>query len=104
MDKRTQTFVAHFMHYRDVMYILCLFRVELEPDDPRWVGAWWIGLLYSGLAAFTVSALMACFPRELPSMCLIIQIMVFAHQYKDRDLCFGTLLNGYVGLSQYSWM
>ena len=40
----------------------------MSPSDPGWVGAWWIGLIYSGLAAMTVAALMACFPYELPSM------------------------------------
>ena len=43
-------------------------RIEVDSADPGWVGAWWIGLIYSGIAAMTVAALMACFPRELPSI------------------------------------
>ena len=40
-------------------------EIDLDPSDPRWVGAWWIGLMFSSLASLT--AIIACFPRELPS-------------------------------------
>ena len=47
-------------------------RVPIEPGDPRWVGAWWIGLMAGGLAAMTVALFCACFPSELPGICHLI--------------------------------
>ena len=42
------------------------FRVSLTPDNPRWVGAWWIGFIISGILAFIVALPLAGFPKSLP--------------------------------------
>lgn len=39
----------------------------LTPRDPRWVGAWWMGFLFSSMAGLMASVFMACFGRELPA-------------------------------------
>nr|XP_022311407.1 solute carrier organic anion transporter family member 4A1-like isoform X2 [Crassostrea virginica] len=40
--------------------------LTLTPSSPRWVGAWWIGFLLSGLLAFLVAFPMCGFPTKLP--------------------------------------
>ncbi|XP_071114005.1 solute carrier organic anion transporter family member 4A1-like [Haliotis cracherodii] len=40
--------------------------LSITPDNPRWVGAWWIGFLFSGALAFFVSVPLFGFPRALP--------------------------------------
>lgn len=42
--------------------------VSLTPNSPRWVGAWWIGFLISGLLAFVVAFPMCGFPTKLPGV------------------------------------
>ena len=51
---------------------LCVYcapteRDDISPGDPRWLGAWWLGMLI--LAAVTVPLifLMWPFPRHLPN-------------------------------------
>lgn len=43
-----------------------LNSVSLTPDNPRWVGAWWVGFLISGALAFLVALPIAGFPKSLP--------------------------------------
>ncbi|XP_061179184.1 solute carrier organic anion transporter family member 4A1-like isoform X1 [Saccostrea echinata] len=40
--------------------------INLTPSSPRWVGAWWIGFLLSGVLAFLVAFPMCGFPTKLP--------------------------------------
>ncbi|XP_039261491.2 solute carrier organic anion transporter family member 4C1-like [Styela clava] len=41
--------------------------LTLEPSDPRWVGAWWVGmLLAAGMAYGLVTGPMSGFPKQLP--------------------------------------
>ena len=43
------------------------FRVRITPEDPRWVGAWWVGPLVAS-ALFLVSAIpISMYGAELPS-------------------------------------
>ncbi|XP_071956000.1 solute carrier organic anion transporter family member 4A1-like [Antedon mediterranea] len=41
--------------------------LEIEPGDPAWVGAWWIGFLLGGVLAFLAALPLSGFPRELPT-------------------------------------
>lgn len=38
----------------------------MSPEDPRWVGAWWIGFLVGGVAALLVAIPILGYPRQLP--------------------------------------
>ncbi|ESO09595.1 hypothetical protein HELRODRAFT_97665 [Helobdella robusta] len=40
---------------------------DLTPEDPRWLGAWWIGFLVTGSAFIILSIFLCGFPREMPS-------------------------------------
>ncbi|XP_070533588.1 solute carrier organic anion transporter family member 4C1-like [Ptychodera flava] len=40
--------------------------VSLIPEDPSWVGAWWVGFLISSAMALLVAMPMSLFPRKLP--------------------------------------
>ncbi|XP_074656444.1 solute carrier organic anion transporter family member 4A1-like [Tubulanus polymorphus] len=40
--------------------------IHVEPNDPRWVGAWWIGFVISACLFVSVSLFLFCFGRESP--------------------------------------
>ncbi|XP_046737187.1 solute carrier organic anion transporter family member 74D [Diprion similis] len=40
---------------------------EITPSDPRWVGAWWLGLVLVSAMLLLASVAMFAFPRRLPS-------------------------------------
>ena len=55
-----------------VLYITLFFprfRLEIVPDSPQWVGAWWIGFIISGVLALLVSVPILAFPKQLPGKC-----------------------------------
>ncbi|XP_068606659.1 solute carrier organic anion transporter family member 4A1 [Brachionichthys hirsutus] len=57
---------------------------EMSPDDPLWVGAWWIGFLAGGAAALLVAAPILGYPRQLPgSQDFAAMRLSEAHQLKD---------------------
>ncbi|KAM6164370.1 LOW QUALITY PROTEIN: solute carrier organic anion transporter family member 4A1 [Rhynchocyon petersi] len=41
-------------------------QTELTTENPLWVGAWWVGFLGSGVAAFLITIPILGFPRQLP--------------------------------------
>ncbi|EDV28799.1 uncharacterized protein TRIADDRAFT_1068, partial [Trichoplax adhaerens] len=42
-------------------------RLNLQPNDPRWIGAWWLGYLIVGLIAFVSSLFIFAYPYHLPT-------------------------------------
>ena len=40
--------------------------MNITPDDPRWVGAWWIGYVIGGFVLFASSFSLLGFPQMLP--------------------------------------
>lgn len=40
----------------------------MTPDNPHWVGAWWIGFLAGGAAALLVAFPILGYPRQLPGI------------------------------------
>uniref|UniRef100_A0A8C5M076 Solute carrier organic anion transporter family member n=1 Tax=Leptobrachium leishanense TaxID=445787 RepID=A0A8C5M076_9ANUR len=42
-------------------------KLEITPEDPRWIGAWWAGFLLCGALLFFSSLLMFGFPQSLSS-------------------------------------
>ncbi|XP_063315660.1 solute carrier organic anion transporter family member 4A1 [Pelobates fuscus] len=54
---------------------------ELTPENPLWVGAWWIGFLGAGAAAFLISFPILAFPQQLPgSQRYVVMRVSEAHQ------------------------
>ncbi|KAM9507561.1 solute carrier organic anion transporter family member 4C1 isoform 2-T2 [Guaruba guarouba] len=39
---------------------------EMDPDDPRWLGAWWMGFLVCFVAIWPLIIPFSCFPKYLP--------------------------------------
>ncbi|XP_068184220.1 solute carrier organic anion transporter family member 4A1 [Antennarius striatus] len=57
---------------------------EMTPDNPLWVGAWWIGFLIGGAAALLVAFPILGYPRQLPgSQDFAVKRVSEAHQLKD---------------------
>ncbi|XP_074538548.1 solute carrier organic anion transporter family member 4A1 [Halichoeres trimaculatus] len=57
---------------------------EMTPENPLWVGAWWIGFLAGGAAALLIAFPILGFPRQLPgSQELVSSRVSEAHQLKD---------------------
>ncbi|KAG9487976.1 hypothetical protein GDO78_007658 [Eleutherodactylus coqui] len=40
--------------------------VPLSPNDPRWLGAWWIAFVIVGLVTWLLIIPFSCFPKHLP--------------------------------------
>jgi len=40
--------------------------LDLSPDDPRWIGAWWLGHFCGGLLIFVTSCALFAYPRHMP--------------------------------------
>ncbi|XP_075701339.1 solute carrier organic anion transporter family member 4A1 [Rhinoderma darwinii] len=58
---------------------------DLTPENPLWVGAWWIGFLGSGAAAFLIFFPILGFPQQLPgSQRYVVMRVSEAHQVKDE--------------------
>ncbi|CAL4121154.1 unnamed protein product [Meganyctiphanes norvegica] len=49
------------------LYVEPFANHGLTPDDPLWIGAWWLGLLVVSAALFCASIFMFAFPRHLPN-------------------------------------
>lgn len=49
-------------------------RTELTTESPLWVGAWWVGFLGAGAAAFLIAIPILGYPRQLPGGCFLPQV------------------------------
>ncbi|XP_007940688.1 solute carrier organic anion transporter family member 4C1 [Orycteropus afer afer] len=69
--------------------------INITEDDPRWLGAWWIGFLLTWLFAWCLIIPFSCFPKHLPGTAKIQAAKISqAHQDKsssvqDTDENFG---------------
>ncbi|XP_052832463.1 solute carrier organic anion transporter family member 4A1 [Octopus bimaculoides] len=41
-------------------------RINTDPKNPRWVGAWWVGYLGGGLIAIIMGPFLLFYPKKLP--------------------------------------
>ncbi|XP_076371446.1 solute carrier organic anion transporter family member 74D-like [Tachypleus tridentatus] len=57
---------------------------HLTPDDPQWVGAWWLGLCMVGGTLFLTVFPMASFPRKLPKSYFSAQHQVAVMQLNGQ--------------------
>jgi len=60
------------------IYYLTFYRIDVTSNDPRWVGAWWIGFAVSAVASITVVMLLACFAKELPGLSICLTLSTYA--------------------------
>ncbi|XP_075427540.1 solute carrier organic anion transporter family member 4A1 [Ascaphus truei] len=66
------------------MYTEINSPTELTPENPLWVGAWWVGFLGAGAAAFLISFPILGYPQQLPgSQRYVVMRVSEAHQVKD---------------------
>ncbi|XP_071967053.1 solute carrier organic anion transporter family member 4A1 [Engystomops pustulosus] len=66
------------------MYTELSSPTDLTPENPLWVGAWWIGFLGAGAAAFLISFPILGYPQQLPgSQRYVVMRVSEAHQVKD---------------------
>ncbi|XP_036603815.1 solute carrier organic anion transporter family member 4C1-like [Trichosurus vulpecula] len=45
--------------------------IDITEDDPRWLGAWWIGFLLSCFLGWSMIIPFSCFPKHLPGTTLV---------------------------------
>lgn len=55
---------------------------KMDPNDPRWLGAWWIGFLVCFVSIWPLIIPFSCFPKYLPGKHLTIM------GYIGREICF----------------
>uniref|UniRef100_A0A8C8D3I5 Solute carrier organic anion transporter family member n=1 Tax=Oncorhynchus tshawytscha TaxID=74940 RepID=A0A8C8D3I5_ONCTS len=71
---------GHFLN----IYTEVHMTTELTPENPLWVGAWWIGFLAGGAAALVIALPILGYPRQLPGSQKYVAMRVSeAHQLKD---------------------
>ncbi|XP_034478037.1 solute carrier organic anion transporter family member 74D-like [Drosophila innubila] len=49
------------------MYIEPSLSPVIMPEDPRWLGAWWIGYIVLAICTILIAFVISLFPKELPS-------------------------------------
>uniref|UniRef100_A0A2A4J4A2 Solute carrier organic anion transporter family member n=2 Tax=Heliothis virescens TaxID=7102 RepID=A0A2A4J4A2_HELVI len=47
------------------VYVNPLNTPDIEASDPKWVGAWWLGMVFIAGFIVLLSTLMFCFPRQI---------------------------------------
>ena len=52
--------------FNDTYYVIPNQKPPFDEDDPRWIGAWWMGPPIIGLLIFLCSLIIMLFPQKLP--------------------------------------
>jgi MFS family permease len=51
-------------------YVVPDLHPKINDDDPRWVGAWWIGYIVFAVSMFILAPILCLFPKVLPRAAL----------------------------------
>ena len=62
-------------------------RTQLTTESPLWVGAWWVGFLGAGAAAFLVAIPILGYPRQLPGGCFPPLVSGLGSEAMDEKHC-----------------
>ena len=73
------------------IYVNPTQRPSFGEDDPRWIGAWWIGPPFIGIFIFTCSLAVMLFPQRLPKpknrQCTDVDAITLRMSYKKLNIC-----------------
>lgn len=47
----------------------CLFSVDFDAQDPRWVGAWWFGFIFTAILFIIIAIPISLYPKSMPGTC-----------------------------------
>ncbi|NWV27657.1 SO4C1 protein, partial [Origma solitaria] len=89
--------------------------IQVDQDDPRWLGAWWIGFLACFFAVWLLIIPFSCFPKHLPGTAkiqaekisethddgsqILVQTSNFGQSFKDFPMALMILLRNPVLMS-----
>ncbi|XP_054713439.1 solute carrier organic anion transporter family member 74D-like [Uloborus diversus] len=62
------------------------------PEDPRWIGAWWLGFIVQGTLLFIFTIPMLFFPKQLPGKKIVFQEKIEGQSFKSHLLGFFSAL------------
>jgi hypothetical protein len=62
----------------------------MKPDDPRWVGAWWLGYFFGGWITLLISLAISGFASSLPGSRALRDDMINQGEIPTRDEIQGT--------------
>ena len=73
------------------MYVDPWLETDLQPEDPGWVGAWWLCFIFSAVVSWLLAIPFLLFPRLLPDSHLV---------KKERELEMAQKYKGKYGLNE----
>ena len=67
-------------------YVDPWLQTNLEPEDPGWVGAWWLCFIFSAVVSWILAVPFLLFPRLLPNSHLVKKVRELAsYSYIHRQ-------------------
>lgn len=67
--------------------------IDVTKDDPRWLGAWWIGFLVSWLFAWSLIIPFSCFPKHLPGKLVFFKFRIFYSNSRPHIISYMMNIN-----------
>lgn len=66
------------------IYIDPTLTPMISPNDPRWLGAWWLGWIILGVLMFIFAGLIALFPQNLPRKKRMKNVAIDTRQFGEK--------------------
>ena len=66
------------------LYIDPTLTPVIARDDPRWLGAWWLGWILLGALMFIFAGLIGLFPKHLPKKERAIEYEIDGEKYEQK--------------------